>query len=525
MNSNASKPSSRIEPKPARKKPTRSPSEGSREPVAYSAGFAKLGLSEEALSVLSELGYTEPTPIQVESIPLLLEGRDLLGESKTGSGKTAAFALPILEKVNLQWKRAPQVLILCPTRELCTQVAGEVRKLGRKRAGLQVLILSGGQPFFPQKAALERGVHIVVGTPGRVLDHLTRQTLDLSQLGALVLDEADRMLDMGFEEEMVQIFEATPSDRQTILFSATFPERIEEVSRHTQRDPVRVTIPSDSPSTESAHNTESGITREGDVKASPETVTGIRAYFQVTEESEKESALLQFLSENAVSSVIVFCNLKRVVAELAESLSEKGISAEAIHGDLEQYERDQVMAKFRNESVRVLVATDVAARGIDVEALGAVIQYDFPVSEDVYVHRAGRTGRAGKSGLALLFVSPRQLPKMDHLEAHIGFTLNEKKSERSESDLLTVEQKASANYRSKMQTLQILGGRKDKLRPGDILGALTGEAGGLKSDQIGKIEILDRHSMVAISSEVAEKALKSLQEGRIKGRRFKVQGI
>jgi ATP-independent RNA helicase DbpA len=468
-------------------------------PTPSSAPFSTLGLSPESLAVLAEIGFTEASPIQVGAIPPLLQGRDLIGQSKTGSGKTAAFGLPILERLDLQGRRQLQALVLCPTRELCTQVAREIRKLGRRHAGLQVLVLSGGVPLYPQLTALEKGIHVVVGTPGRVLDHLTRGKLDLSAVKTLVLDEADRMLDMGFEEDMDAILRETPRGRQTVLFSATFPAAIETISRDYQRMPVRVTIADDE-----------------------RAETKIRQVYYEVEMGDKPRALFASLSAAKPESAIVFCNLKATVADVARALKSAGIDSAAIHGDLEQSDRDRVMAKFRNRSIRVLVATDVAARGIDVENLDVVYNYDLPSTPEVYVHRIGRTGRAGKNGLTVAFVTAVQANRLQNIEDHTGVPI-----EREETPRLDSREAAPAlpEISARMETLYISAGRKDKMRPGDILGALTGEAGGLAASDIGKIEIHDRFSYVAVTKSIAPQAMKSLTEGRVKGRKVRVEFV
>jgi ATP-independent RNA helicase DbpA len=463
--------------------------------------FSSLPLSAATLEVVRELGFERLTEIQEKSIPHLLEGRDLIGQSKTGSGKTAAFSLPILERLDLRGRRHLQALVLCPTRELCTQVAREMRKLGRRHQGLQVLVLSGGVPLYPQLSALSKGIHIAVGTPGRVIDHLNRGSLDLSGLHTVVLDEADRMLDMGFEEDMDAILRETPSKRQTVLFSATFPKMIESISRQYQNHPVRVTV-------------------EEEAESAP----SIRQIYYEIEPEEKLSALLASLGDAKPESAIVFCNLKATVAEVARALVRAGVSAAPIHGDLEQRERDTVMAKFRNRSTRILVATDVAARGIDVENLDVVYNYDLPSTPDVYVHRIGRTGRAGKKGLTIAFVTSKQANRLQNLEDHTGVTIEREDVPRVQT--FTDETRSTApgpEIAAKMETLYIGAGRKDKMRPGDILGALTGEAGGLDSKDIGKIEIHDRFSYVAVSRSIAADAVKSLTEGRIKGRKVRVE--
>ena len=462
------------------------------------AQFTSLSLSSSLIRVVEELGYTSLTPIQAQSIPLLLAGKDLIGQSKTGSGKTAAFALPILQKLNLQ-NRKLQSLILCPTRELCTQVAREIRKLGRYHPGLQVLILSGGTPIYPQLNSLEQGVHIAVGTPGRILDHLNRQTLDLRAISFLVLDEADRMLDMGFQEDMEKILREVPTARQTILFSATFPSTIESLSRAYQNQPVRVTIEEDQSS-----------------------IPAIRQLFYEVQPTAKFNNLLWLLQKHKPESAILFCNLKTTVIELTRDLTKAGISCACLHGDLEQSERDRVMAKFRNQSVRLLVATDVAARGLDVENLETVINFDLPSSAEVYVHRIGRTGRAGKKGLAIALLTSREKGKIQSIETYSGVKVELKTLGQSEM-VDIVEFKKSSSQDALMTTLFISGGRKEKLRPGDILGALTGEAGGLESSSIGKIEIHDHFSYVAVSRQNVAAVLERLREGRIKGRKFRIE--
>ena len=459
-------------------------------------GFETLGLSPALLSVAGELGYTRMTPIQAAGIPVLLAGKDLIGQAKTGSGKTAAFALPILQSLNLE-KRAVQALILCPTRELCAQVAREFRKLGRKQAGLHVAVLSGGQPARAQIGSLRGGVHVAVGTPGRVLDLLGRKELKLGSVGIAVLDEADRMLDMGFAEEMDKILGVLPRPLQTAFFSATFPDTIEAMSERHQRDAVRVTI--DEPA---------------------EEMPKIRQVVVSVDPDDKLRALYRVLKDHAHESALVFCHTKATVGELAQVLSADGISTECLHGDLDQFDRDRVMAMFRNESVRVLVATDVAARGIDVIDLDLVVNFDLPSKPDVYIHRIGRTGRAGKLGLAVSLVTRRDERKLSAIEERVGAPLERIQDgagdDREVEDLLK-----DIARDSKMDTIAIAGGRKDKVRPGDILGALTGEAGGLRGADIGKIEIHDRRSYVAVSSSVSRKAVASLNNGRIKGRRFR----
>ncbi|MGE3262029.1 MAG: ATP-dependent RNA helicase DbpA [Bacteriovoracia bacterium] len=454
--------------------------------------FDSLPLPEEVLTVIQELGFTELTPIQAESIPLLLEGKDLIGQSKTGSGKTFAFALPILARLP-DSEGELQALVLCPTRELCTQVTREIRRLGRRFQGLNVASLVGGQPIQSQLGALRMGAHIAVGTPGRVLDHLRRGTVDLSRCTQIALDEADRMLDMGFQEEMEEILAALPEERQTIFFSATFPDSIEAMSERYQKSPARIIIQDEA----------SGA------------ASSIEQILYEVEEQNKLPSLLHCLRERKPEQAIIFCNLKVTVVELTKILNQSGFQAEGLQGDLEQQDRDKVMAKFRNHSTRILVATDVAARGIDVADLELVINFDVP-QPDIYTHRVGRTGRAGKSGVAITFVSPKERHRASLLEKENPLTVGELPGR---TDMESTGEKLAP---PKMVTFYISGGRKDKVRPGDILGALTGDAGGFNGADVGKIEIHDRFSYVAVSRSIATAALKCLQDGKIKGRKFRV---
>ncbi len=458
--------------------------------------FAALALSPPLLQVLEELEFRTATPIQAQSIPVLLQGRDLIGQAQTGSGKTAAFTLPILQKIRLQ-PRQLQALVLCPTRELCAQVAGDIRRLGRRLPGLQVLVLAGGQVIRPQLNALEKGAHIAVGTPGRVMDLLERQALETRQLATVVLDEADRMLDMGFREDMEHILGATPRTRQTVLFSATFPPDIEELSRQFQKEPVRVTV--------------------AETEAAPE----IQQRVYTCPPEQKTQTLLRLLRHYQPGSAIVFCNFKANVAELTHALAEAGVSVDGLQGDLEQSQRDAVMAKFRNHTTRVLVATDVAGRGIDVEALDAVVNFDLPMQPEPYVHRIGRTGRAGRTGLALSIATPRDDRKLEAIEQATGVKLERASLE----ELPPADPSVRVPLDSPWETLYISAGRKDKMRPGDILGALTGEAGGLSASDVGKIEIHDRLSFVAVSKRVVRVALQRLREGRIKGRKYRIDWV
>lgn len=448
-------------------------------------------LIPELRETLTELGFNAPTPVQTASLPALLEGKDLLGQAQTGSGKTAAFALPILTNVDLNLRQI-QAVILCPTRELCAQVAREIRRLGRKLPGLFVLTVAGGEPAKPQLEALERGVHIVVATPGRLLDLLSRDGINFDALKTLVLDEADRMLDMGFERDMRAIIESTPASRQTVFFSATYLPAITQMSRRYQRNPVAVKIE--------------------DIDKS--TIN----HFVVHAESDEKAKFLNKLVRGTRGSILIFANLKASINEITERLKREGEQAASLHGDLEQRDRDRVLAMFRNQSVRVLVASDVAARGLDIAGVDMVIQHDVPHEDAVYVHRSGRTGRAGKTGVAVSLASVSERQRLREFE--FAHSIEIKKASIFDFSYREEEKPATA-----MRTLYISGGRKDKLRPGDILGALTGESGGLTASQIGKIEIHDNFAYVALDAKAAAKAESKLKSGKIKGRKFAVRLI
>jgi len=458
--------------------------------------FASLALLPPLAEAVKELGFVAMTPIQAGCIPPLLAGKDVVGESQTGSGKTAAFVLPLLQHAVLD-ARELGALILCPTRELSAQVARELRKLGRGLKGLGVVVLSGGQPLRDQTAALTKGVHIAVGTPGRVLDHLQRRTLKVHRVTRVVLDEADRMLEMGFLEDVAKILKSLPPERQTAFFSATFPESIAALSERFQKDPVRVSI-------------------AGDSAEKPD----IRQWVVHTTEDQKRQTLRWLLQTHPHESALVFTNLKATVAELEQTLAAAGSSVASLHGDLEQFDRDRVLAKFRNGSTRVLIATDVAARGIDLDRLDLVVNFDLPRQAETYVHRIGRTGRAGNTGLAIALCTPKDQHVLESIEQYTGAPISPLKRNTAAAAPAPAQPLARD---AKMDTLRLSGGRKDKLRPGDILGALTGESGGLQGEQVGHIEIHDRFAYVAVEKSVSRRALDSLTQGRIKGKRFRVE--
>ncbi|MFB3089891.1 MAG: ATP-dependent RNA helicase DbpA, partial [Gammaproteobacteria bacterium] len=341
-----------------------------------STPFSRLPLGPEFLANLQSMDYQIMTPIQAQSLPDILKGKDLLAQAKTGSGKTAAFGIGLLDKLEVRTYQT-QALVLCPTRELADQVSNEIRRLARAIPNTKILTLCGGKPMAPQLASLEHDPHIVVGTPGRILKHLGKETLKLDRLNTLVLDEADRMLDMGFHEDIMRIIDMTPHQRQTLLFSATYPEEIKDISHAIQTDPVDVRV-------ESLH---------GNKK--------IKQVFYEIQKSERTKTLVALLQHYRPESSLVFCNRKQQCQELADVLWQQGFHALALHGDLEQRDRDQVLLQFANKSSSILVATDVAARGLDIKDLQAVINFELSPDPEVHIHRIGRTGRAGNEGLAL----------------------------------------------------------------------------------------------------------------------------
>ena len=462
-------------------------------PAVQTDSFSSLPLSEALLSNLESLGYLSMTPIQQQSLPHALKGQDLIAKAKTGSGKTAAFALPILNRLNLR-DFACQAMVLCPTRELATQVANEIRRLARPLPNVKVLTLCGGTPIGPQINSLEYGAHVVVGTPGRIEDHLRKQTLSLARLQTLVLDEADRMLDMGFFDVIEGIIRQTPAQRQTLLFSATYPDQIQQLSARFQRQPVEVSV-------ESLHS-QSHIQQ---------------IFYQVAKPKDKAGALLKVLGQHQPQSCIVFCKTKQGCSELTEQLLAAGHSAVALHGDLDQKERDQVLVRFANQSVSILVATDVAARGLDISDLQAVVNYDIPTDSEVYVHRIGRTGRAGNTGLAVTLLTENEMFRLEQ----IGHFLDQEFQVQDGAALPPV---SHTPPKPPMVTLSLDGGRKNKIRPGDIVGALTGEAG-IDNNCIGKIDVFDFVAYVAITRQVAREALAQLQNGKIKGRKIRVRRV
>ncbi len=432
------------------------------------------------------------TPIQAQSLPDILKGKDLLAQAKTGSGKTAAFGIGLLDKLEVRTYQT-QALVLCPTRELADQVSNEIRRLARAIPNTKILTLCGGKPMAPQLASLEHDPHIVVGTPGRILKHLGKETLKLDRLNTLVLDEADRMLDMGFHEDIMRIIDMTPHQRQTLLFSATYPEEIKDISHAIQTDPVDVRV-------ESLHGNNQ-----------------IKQVFYEIQKSERTKTLVALLQHYRPESSLVFCNRKQQCQELADALWQQGFHALALHGDLEQRDRDQVLLQFANKSSSILVATDVAARGLDIKDLQAVINFELSPDPEVHIHRIGRTGRAGNEGLALSLFMASETPKVIRIEEYQDSPARIDKPS-------SLESRENFRLSPPMVTLCINGGRKNKIRAGDILGALTANTN-LPGKQIGKIDVFDILAYVAVERPIAKQALKILSGGKIKGRKFKVRKL
>lgn len=429
------------------------------------------------------------TPIQALSLPIILSGKDVIGQGKTGSGKTAAFGLGLLQKLDTTSFKV-QSIVLCPTRELADQVSNEIRRLARTVHNIKVLTLCGGTPFGPQIGSLAHGVHIVVGTPGRIEEHLRKGTLKLDNINTLVLDEADRMLDMGFQDTINEIIEKIPSNRQTLLFSATYPDEIASIADRVMQNPTAVEAPS------------------------VEEESTIKQYFHLTNtDDERMTALRLLLVKHKPNSALVFCNTKIDTQDVADELAYYKFYAISIHGDLDQRERDQALIRFSNGSVSVLVATDVAARGLDIDDLDMVINFNVAHDPEVHTHRIGRTGRAGKHGIACTLFSEREVHKLAALDVDLEGCTDPLPSD----DYLDKPIK-----RPIMTTLKIDGGKKQKLRPGDIVGGLTGKDG-IPGDKIGKINVVSNWSYVAVSSELVKTALKKIQNDKLKGRTFRVR--
>jgi ATP-dependent RNA helicase DeaD len=537
------------------------------------SGFADLQLRPELLRALTDLGYEEPTPIQGESIPPLLEGRDLLGQAATGTGKTAAFALPVLQRLaEGESSKGPSALILVPTRELAMQVSQAFHRYARD-LGSRVVPIYGGQPIGRQLQALERGVDVVVATPGRALDHISRGTLDLSTVRTVVLDEADEMLDMGFAEDIEAILEETPAERQTVLFSATMPGRIDAIARRHLRDPVRIQM--------------------GRAEPEPGAAPLVQQSAYVVARAHKPAALGRVLDVEAPTAAIVFCRTREEVDQLTETLNGRGQRAEALHGGMSQEHRDRVVNRLRDGRADLLVATDVAARGLDIDRLSHVVNYNLPAAPETYVHRIGRVGRAGREGTAITLAEPREHRMLKAVERTTGqrialqkvptvADLRARKLEMTraalqeslltddferfrvvvetltdEFDIMEValaavklahelnggdtddeqdipeftlrperERREGANTRpagrpgrgGPTARLFINSGRSNRIRPQDLVGAITGETR-LSGRDIGAIEIADRFSLVEVPADAAEEVITALRHASIRGRK------
>lgn len=455
--------------------------------------FSSLKLREALQVNLASLNYQDMTPIQAESLPIMLNGSDIIAQAKTGSGKTAAFGLALLNRLNVDCY-AIQALVLCPTRELAEQVSQVLRRLARLLPNIKILNLSGGMPMRPQLESLRHGAHIIVGTPGRVQKHLDKASFSLNTLQTLVLDEADRMLDMGFFDAIKQVISFCPTPRQTLLFSATYPAQIKQLAGEFMQNPQRVTI----------EEVQSHLDIE-------------QCFYEVPHKNDKFPLLKSMLLHYQPTSTLIFCNTKDQTTSLSDLLCKEGFNAIALNGDMEQSERDQAMIQFSNRSASILVATDVAARGLDIKDLPAVINYDVAFESDIHIHRIGRTGRAGNKGLALTLTIPADAERLCLIEQETKTPLIW--GEKSKLVPLNTSIKLPD-----MVTLCITAGKKEKIRPGDILGALIKD-GGLALDHIGKIDIFPLYSYVAIGRSQVDKAYKHFQNGKLKGRKVSVRRL
>jgi ATP-independent RNA helicase DbpA len=458
--------------------------------TAPTLGFDALPLRAATHSNLTQLGYTQMTPIQAASLHITLAGRDVIAQASTGSGKTAAFALPLVEKLDPAIQDA-QALVLCPTRELAEQVTQEIRRIARAVGNVKVVTLCGGVALRGQTQSLEHGAHVVVGTPGRILDHLERGSLQLQSVKTLVLDEADRMLDMGFFDDIAKLVRQCPKDRQTLLFSATYPDGIAKLASQFMHEPQTVKV-------QAQHD-----------------ASKIRQIFYQVNESERLHAVSIILNHFRPVSTLAFCNTKQQCKDLINVLQAQGFSALALYGELEQRERDQVLVQFANRSCSVLVATDVAARGLDVHNLEAVINVDVTPDSEIHIHRIGRTGRGDAEGLALTLASMDEMGNVGKIEQLQGH-------ESVWASLASLTPASGGKLQPPMATLQIAGGRKEKIRAGDVLGALTGDAG-FSKEQVGKISVNEFSTYVAVERGIAHEALRRLNAGRVKGKSVKVR--
>jgi len=453
-----------------------------------STAFTQVELSPEMRQNLTQLGWTHMTPVQANSLPLSLQGLDVIAQASTGSGKTVAFALPLVCRLQPEVNHV-QALVLCPTRELADQVAQEIRKVARARPNTKVVTLCGGVALRGQVQSLQHGANVVVGTPGRIGDHIARGHLELRGVQTVVLDEADRMLDMGFFDDIADVVRHCPETRQTLLFSATYPVGIEKLAAQFMREPRTIRV-------ETQH--------------APQKIA---QHMIEVEEAQRLDAIVKVLAHHQPSSALAFCNTKQQCRNVLAHLQSHGIEALALFGELEQRERDQVLIQFANRSCTVLVATDVAARGLDVDDIGAVINVDVSPDPEVHVHRVGRTGRAAANGLAISLVSMDEMGSVGKIEQLQG----------RESDWVKLEAMtpgAGGVPKPPMVTLQLAAGRKEKIRPGDVMGALGAEAG-LGREEVGKINVNDFSTYVAVRRDVARQAMDALNRGKVKGKSLK----
>lgn len=519
--------------------------------------FEEFEIDERILRAVEDMGFEEASPIQAQAIPELLTGKDVVGQAQTGTGKTAAYSIPLLMSIEPELKK-PQAVVLCPTRELAIQVADEIRKLAKYMSDIKVLPVYGGQEIVKQIKSLKNGVQIIVGTPGRVMDHMRRKTVKFDEVKMVVLDEADEMLDMGFREDMETILAGTPDERQTVMFSATMPKPILDIAGRFQKDPYVIKV----------------VRKEL-------TVENIEQFYYEVRPKNKPELLCRLIDIYNPKLSVVFCNTKRQVDELISELKGRGYFADGIHGDMKQQQRDRVMSDFRSGKTEILIATDVAARGIDVDDVDVVFNYDLPQDEEYYVHRIGRTGRAGREGVALSFVSGKEayklkeierycktkikakpVPSMDDvkntliegafnqirqtieegglsdmveyienqlniedytcmdmaaalLKMHLGDSLKDR------MEVETVHYDLDAD-RHGMVRLFINVGKKDKIKPANILGAIAGESG-IPGKLVGSIDMLDNYTFVEVPSKYADKVLDAMQNVSINGRAINME--
>ena len=520
--------------------------------------FEELNIDERILRAIEDMGFEETSPIQTQAIPAVCEGIDVVGQAQTGTGKTAAYTIPMLMKINPQIKK-PQAIVLCPTRELAVQVAEEIRKLAKYMSDIKVLPVYGGQEIVRQIKSLKTGVQIIVGTPGRVMDHMRRKTVKFDNINMVILDEADEMLDMGFREDMETILTDTPQDRQTVMFSATMPKAIMDIARNFQKDAKVIKV----------------VRKEL-------TVSNIEQFYYEVRPKNKTEVLCRLIDIYNPRLSVVFCNTKRQVDELISELKGRGYFADGIHGDMRQQQRDRVMDDFRSGKVDILIATDVAARGIDVDDVDMVFNYDIPQDEEYYVHRIGRTGRAGRSGMALSFISGKEVYKLKDIERYCktkilakpvpslddvkntkvdnmfekikqtiedgGLTdmVNLVEEHVNQEEYTSMDMAAALlkmligdtleredeveNFHfdidkddSRMVRLFINIGKKDKIKPSNILGAIAGESG-MPGKLVGAIDMMDNYTFVDVPAIHAEKVLKAMNDNvQIKGRRVNME--